>query len=178
MLSLRDVCKPVATPFVCVDPKMKLKTFEQFYATPGHLFRRAGQFVTATFEAEMGHIGITASQLSAILAVHMQPGMQQRELAAALSWDEATVGGMVSRLEAQGYLERRSTTRSRRGREIYMTPAGEDLYLRIEPHVAAIQRQLLKRLKADERKQLIYLISKAMGVGAAQFDAPRTGKKA
>ena len=54
---------------------MKLKTFEQFYATPGHLFRRAGQFVTATFEAEMGHIGITASQLSAILAVHMQPGM-------------------------------------------------------------------------------------------------------
>jgi hypothetical protein len=44
--------------------------------------------------------------------------------------------------------------------------------------VAAIQRQLLKRLKADERKQLITLISKAMGVGAAQFDAPRTGKKA
>ena len=177
MLSLRDVCKPVATPFERVDPKMKLKTFEQFYATPGHLFRRAGQFVTATFEAEMGHIGITASQLSAILAVHMQPGMQQRELAAALSWDEATVGGMVSRLEAQGYLERRSTTRSRRGREIYMTPAGEALYQQIEPHVAAIQRQLLKRLKADERKQLIYLISKAMGVGAAQFDAPRAGKK-
>jgi DNA-binding MarR family transcriptional regulator len=58
-----------------------------------------------------------------------------------------------------------------------MTPAGEDLYQRIEPHVAAIQRQLLKRLKADERKQLIYLISKAMGVGAAQFDAPRTDKK-
>ncbi len=157
---------------------MKFKTFDQFYATPGHLFRRAGQFVTATFEAEMGHMGITASQLSAILAVHLQPGMQQRELAAALSWDEATVGGMVSRLEAQGYLERRSTARSRRGREIYMTETGEALCERIGPHVDRIQRQLLQRLNVAERKELIYLISKAMGVDNAQFDAKLKRRKA
>ena len=51
-----------------------------------------------------------------------------------------------------------------------MTDAGEELCQRIGPHVDAIQRQLLKRLNAAERKELIYLISKAMGVDNAQFD--------
>jgi DNA-binding MarR family transcriptional regulator len=152
---------------------MKLDSFRQMYDMPGYLLRRAGQFVTATFDAEMRGMGITASQVAAFLAVHVQPGMQQRELSAALSWDEATVGGMLRRLEAQGLLERRPTPRSRRGRAIYMTPAGEQFYRRIAPHVAKVQRNLLKAFTADERQQFLYLLSKMLDV-----DNSHSGKSA
>lgn len=155
---------------------MELTSFTQMYGMPGYLLRRAGQFVTATFDAEMGKMGITASQLAAFLAVHIQPGLQQRELAAALNWDEATVGGMVRRLEAQGWFERRSSSRSRRGREIYMTPAGAEFYERIEHHVAQVQKNLLKALAPDERKQILYLLSKMMGETNDFYEAKRKSK--
>jgi DNA-binding MarR family transcriptional regulator len=156
---------------------MKLNSFKQMYDTPGYLFRRSGQFVTATFDEEMNGMGITASQVAVFLAVHIQPGMQQRELSAALSWDEATVGGMVGRLEAQGWLERRSTTRSRRGREIYMTPAGEEFYMRITPHVAKVQKNLLKALAPEERRQLLYLVSKMLGVSNSYHEPAATARR-
>ncbi|WP_167772664.1 MarR family winged helix-turn-helix transcriptional regulator [Ramlibacter henchirensis] len=132
------------------------------YDMPAHLIRRAHQHVTQVFEHEMGYLGITASQLGVLIAAHLQPGLQQRELAGTLYFDEATLGGMVGRLEAQGYIERRSSSRSTRGREIYLTPEGQRLYARIEPHVRNIQRELLSRLSGEERKQFLHLLSKVI----------------
>lgn len=151
---------------------MKRDSFDKMYGMPAYLLRRAGQLVTSTHDAETGKLGITASQVAAFLAVHVRPGMQQRELAAALSWDEATVGGMVRRLEAQGLIERRSSPRSRRGREIYMTEAGQEFYKRITPHVAKVQKSLLKAFTPDERDQLLYLLSKMLGVSNSYFEPP------
>ncbi len=130
------------------------------YDMPAHLIRRAHQFVTQVFEREMGYLGITASQLGVLIAAHLQPGLQQNELAGTLHFDEATLGGMVGRLEAQGYVERRSSSRSTRGREIYLTPEGERLYAKIEPHVQNIQGELLARLTPAEQKQFVRLLSK------------------
>jgi DNA-binding MarR family transcriptional regulator len=160
---------------------MKLDSFQHMYDMPGYLLRRAGQFVTATFDAEMRGMGITASQVAVFLAVHVQSGLQQRELSAALSWDEATVGGMVRRLEAQGLLERKPTPRSRRGRAIYLTPAGEQFYRRIAPHVAKVQKKLLKAFTADERDQFLHLLSKMLEVDnshAGEASGKQPGKRA
>lgn len=137
--------------------------FVQLYDMPGYLLRRGGQFINMHFDAEMGHMGITASQLAAFLAVHVKEGMEQRELAAALNWDEATVGGMVRRLEAQGLLARRNSPRSKRGLQIYLTDEGRALYKRAAPHVARIQQNVLQNLEPDEQAELLRLLSKMMG---------------
>lgn len=155
---------------------MNNSPFIQLYDLPGYLLRRSGQFVNANFEAEMGHLGITAGQLAAFLAVRIRPGMQQRELANALNWDEATVGGMVRRLVAQGLLERRSSPRSKRGLEIYMTQAGQALYQKAEPHIAQIQKNVLKNLEQKEQQELLRLLSKMMGENNSHYQAP-TNKK-
>ena len=148
---------------------MKLDSFDKMSDMPAYLLRRAGQLVTSTHDAETGRLGITSSQVAAFLAVHIQPGMQQRELATALSWDEATVGGMVRRLEAQGLIERRNSPRSRRGREIYITAAGEAFYKQVVPHVAKVQTSLLKAFTPDERKQFLHLLSKMLTVSNSYF---------
>ncbi len=157
---------------------MKLNSFTDLHSFPGYLMRRAGQFVTATFNAEMGHMGITSSQLAVVLAAHVRPGMQQRELADALNWDAATVGGMIRRLEGQGLLERRSSSRSPRGQEIYLSEAGKEFFARTEPHVATVQKNVMKALAPDERKQLLYLLSKMMGETNNHFQPRSRAKKA
>lgn len=143
--------------------------FVKLYDMPGYLLRRGGQFISAAFEAEMGKMGLTASQLAAFLAVSIQEGLEQRELAAALNWDEATVGGMVRRLEAQGYFERRRSPKSKRGLQIYMTPKGRALYKKAEPHVAQIQENVFKNLEPEEQKILLRLLSKMMGENNSHY---------
>ena len=136
--------------------------FTHLYDMPAHLIRRAAQQVTAVFEREMGYLGITAGQLGVLIAAHLQPGLQQRELAGILYFDEATLGGMVGRLEAQGFIERRNSSRSSRGREIQLTTQGRRLYRKIEPHLVNIQRELLAPLTGTEQKQFMSLLSKLL----------------
>jgi DNA-binding MarR family transcriptional regulator len=148
------------------------------YDMPAHLIRRAHQYVTEVFTAEMGHLGITASQLGVLIAAHLQPGLHQRELAGTLYFDEATLGGMVGRLEAQGYIERRTSARATRGREIYLTPEGRKLYLKIDAHVQKIQRTLLARLEPAEQKDFVRLLSKLIDAENSHHQpAPRARKE-
>lgn len=148
---------------------MKFDNISDIYGSPGYLLRRSGQLVTSVFDTFLGHEGITAGQMTALLAVHMQPGLQQRELAMALNWDEATVGGMIKRLEASGYIIRQSSPRSSRGREIYMTPEGEAFFQKIRPGVMQIQKKLLHVLTREERQQLLHLLSKLTKVENAHY---------
>lgn len=138
-------------------------TFVQFYDMPGYLLRRSGQFINMHYDAEMGGMGITASQVSAFLAVHLKEGMEQRELASALNWDEATVGGMVRRLEAQGLFVRRSSPRSKRGLQIYLTDKGRELYKLVRPKVTQVAENALRNLEPAEQAELLRLLSKMMG---------------
>jgi DNA-binding MarR family transcriptional regulator len=154
---------------------MKFDSIVDIYDSPGYLLRRSGQFVTTAFDEQMGGMGITASQLTSFLAVRAQPGMQQRELASVLGWDEATIGLMVRKLEAQGLFERRSSSRSRRGMEIYLTEEGHKFYRKIKPHVVQVQKTLLETLSPAERKQVLYLLSKMLNVANSHHHAP-TGR--
>ena len=148
------------------DPFIKL------YDLPGYLLRRGGQFINAHFEAEMGKMGLTASQLAAFLAVSIKEGMEQRELATSLNWDEATVGGMVRRLVAQGLFERRSSPRSKRGLQIFMTDKGKALYAAAQPHVTQIQANVMRNLEPEEQKELLRLLSKLMGENNSYYRKP------
>lgn len=145
------------------DTEQGANIFLPLYDLPGYLLRRGGQFINMHFEAEMGHLGITASQLAVLLAVNLKEGMEQRELAAALNWDEATVGGIVRRLEAQGLFARHSSPRSKRGLQIYFTAEGRQLYKRAEPHIVQIQKNVMQNLAPDEQTELLRLLSKLMG---------------
>ncbi len=145
-----------AVKAVAVSPK----PLTPLYDMPAHLIRRAHQYVTQVFEREMGYLDITVSQLGVLIAAHLRPALQQRELAGTLYFDEATLGGMVGRLELQGYIERRSSSRSTRGREIHLTAEGQRLYAKAEPHVRNIQRELLSRLTTQEQGEFMRLLSK------------------
>lgn len=155
---------------------VKLDTIFDLYGSPGYLLRRGGQFVTATFDGITSDAGITAGQMTVLLAISFEPGLQQLELAALLNWDEATMGGMIKRLEKSGYIERRSSTRSSRGRQIYLTAQGEAFYKTLRPKILLTQRKLLKNLSTEEASMLLRLLSKMLGMHTPHFN-PGEGKQ-
>jgi DNA-binding MarR family transcriptional regulator len=141
------------------DPRLR-----DFYDLPGHVFRRALQRQGAIFDREVGPLGITGAQYVALSAVQIQPGMEQQELSAVIFYDAATTGGIVKRLEAMGALRRQPSGRSRRGRALYLTEAGEELLRQAVPAIARVSAQLLANLSPEERATMLGLISKAAGL--------------
>lgn len=157
---------------------IKLDSIFDFYGSPGYLLRRSGQFVTATFDSITSDAGVTAGQMTVLLAISLEPGLQQLELAALLNWDEATMGGMIKRLEKNGYIERRSSTRSSRGRQIYLTEEGQAFYKKLRPKILLTQRRLLRNLSPEEASTLLRLLSKLLDIDTPHYDTDKPKKPA
>lgn len=133
----------------------------------GHLIRRLHQQSTQVFQARMQEAGfdMTSVQFAALDAIAQQPGIDQAGLAATISFDRATIGGVVDRLEQKGLLQRRVSEQDRRARQLHLTPQGRRLLKACRPVVEALQAEILAPLSAAERAAFLTLSHKALGLG-------------
>jgi MarR family transcriptional regulator for hemolysin len=76
-----------------------------------------------SFHETVERRGVTRSKWTLIAAVARQPGATQRMLAEALEVREISVGRLVNRLCAEGYLKRRKHPNDGRAYCVYLAPA-------------------------------------------------------
>ncbi len=114
-----------------------------FHAMPGHLIRRAHQVSTALFAAECGKFDLTAVQFAALSAIQKTPGLDATRLAAAIAFDRSTMGDVLERLEAKGWVLRQASPHDRRVKKLSLTEAGAALLQQVQPAVARVQQRLL-----------------------------------
>lgn len=133
----------------------------------GHLIRRLHQQSTQVFQSQTHAAGfdLTSVQFAAVDAVAQQPGIDQATLAATISVDRATIGGVIDRLEHKGLVQRVVSEKDRRARRLHVTPAGEHLLAASRPVVEALQVEILAPLSAAERAAFLALAHKALGLG-------------
>jgi DNA-binding MarR family transcriptional regulator len=134
------------------------------YDQAAHLLRRCKQRMDALIEQRNDGLALTSAQIGLLSAAALRPGMEQAELAAAIACDPATVGGMVKRLEKLGFVARKSSPRSRRGRAIFITEAGEAWLADARTHLVQADAILLERLTPEERRQFHELLSRMLGL--------------
>ena len=132
----------------------------------GHLIRRLHQQSTQVFQAQTQAAGfdMTSVQFAALDAVAQQPGIDQATLAATISFDRDTIGGVIDRLEGKGLVERVVSEQDRRARRLNLTPAGEQLLAVCRPVVEALQADILAALSPAERASFLALAHKALGL--------------
>jgi DNA-binding MarR family transcriptional regulator len=125
---------------------------------PGHLARRLQQLAVALFNEELAGLGLTPVQYSALHAICKQPGTDQKTLAQTISYDAATLGGVIDRLEARGLVVRSVSPSDRRVRLIDPSEEGLRLLDAAIPCVLQTQERLVAPLSADERAELMRLM--------------------
>jgi DNA-binding MarR family transcriptional regulator len=132
----------------------------------GHLIRRLHQQSTQAFQAQTQAAGfdLTSVQFAALDAIAQQPGIDQASLAATISFDRATIGGVIDRLELKGLVQRVVSAQDRRARQLHLTPAGEQLLVASRPVVEALQAEILAPLSSAERATFVALARKALGL--------------
>ena len=133
----------------------------------GHLIRRLHQQSAQVYLAQTQAAGfdLTSVQFAALDAIAQQPGTDQATLAATISFDRATIGGVIDRLESKGLVQRVVSTQDRRARQLHITPAGEQLLATCRPVVEALQAEILAPLSPAERATFLALAHKALGLG-------------
>jgi len=125
---------------------------------PGHMIRRLHQISVGIFMQEAGELGVTPVQYAALQVVNNQPGVDQRTLARTIALDASTTGGVVDRLEARGWLERRMSSADRRTRLLHLTEAGAQALDATVPAMLRAQTRMLEPLNASQRSAFMRLL--------------------
>jgi len=136
---------------------------DDFARMPGHLIRRLNQRSTAIFQqrTKAASIDLTSVQYAALNALAWQPGIDQAQLAALISYDRATIGDVVKRLEQKGLIARRVSDEDRRARSLCLSEAGQETLDQARPLVEALQAEILGNLTREAQEQFIALAKKA-----------------
>lgn len=108
-------------------PKAKNPVAKQFRF--GYLVHDVSRTRRTLMDAYMRPSGVTRSQWSVLSALSRSTGdgMTQVDLARLLDIGKVTVGGLVDRLEATGYVERRPDATDRRAKLVYVTDKGYEV---------------------------------------------------
>jgi len=132
----------------------------------GHLIRRLHQQSTQIFQSQTQTAGfdLTSVQFAALDCIAQHPGIDQASLAATISFDRATIGGVIDRLERKGLVQRVVSAQDRRARQLNLSPEGGQLLAACRPLVKALQTDILALLSPQEREVFLALAHKALGL--------------
>jgi DNA-binding MarR family transcriptional regulator len=81
------------------------------------------RFIRTRADARARAHGMTRAQWMILVRLDRQPGMSQNELAQLIEVEPITVGRLVDRLEARGFVERRPDASDRRIWRLHLTSA-------------------------------------------------------
>jgi DNA-binding MarR family transcriptional regulator len=141
---------------------------------PGHHIRRLQQIAVGLFMEETQAFGLTPVQFAALNAVVAQPGIDQRTLAASIGFDTSTIGGVVDRLEAHGWVRRQVSPDDRRARLLHATPEGATLLRQVSPSVLRTQQRILAPLPEAQRQEFVRMLSVLVEANNDASRAPRS----
>lgn len=146
----------------------------EMYAMPGHLVRRMHQASQAIFDAEVARAGydLTSVQFAAMAVIDAHPGLDQATLAGAIAFDRVTIGGVIDRLEAKGFVRRVIAKGDRRSRRLHLEVAGKAALDAVTPVVRTVQHKMLQGLTEREQATLLKLLDKALGAVGDATRAP------
>src|SRR6202007_1190418 len=99
-------------------------TMDAVYIAPGYLCRRMQQIAVAIFIEECKAFDLTPVQYAALIAIRTHPGIDATRLSAVIAFDRSTLGSVIERMEAKGYVERRPAPEDKRVKLLYLTKAG------------------------------------------------------
>jgi DNA-binding MarR family transcriptional regulator len=140
---------------------------------PGHYIRRLQQIAVGVFMEETQAFGVTPVQFAALNALVATPGIDQRTLAASIGFDTSTIGGVVDRLEARGWVKRQVSPEDRRARLLQVTPEGKQLLQELSASVLSTQERILAPLPEAERQEFLRMLKVLVATNNDASRAPR-----
>jgi DNA-binding MarR family transcriptional regulator len=140
-------------PVLNDDPReWELKVIVAFFKCNSLLERRLADDLAAH--------GLTLAQFDVLMTLRHTDGITQQELAEWLLVTKANVVGLIDRVSAANWVERRQDPEDRRVNRLYLTPAGRKIVAKANPGQFALVKKLFGRLTEAELRQMHALLGR------------------
>ena len=139
-----------------------------------HLLWEIGAYSAALSEAALADTPLTPATAGVLDVVAADPGTSIAEIARRLPTSAQGVSQLVSRLQQQGYLERRLGERGH-GVALFVTEDGEAARLDADLRKSQYEQELASTLGPRNYKQLAHMLLRARPLVAGM--ATRTSKR-
>lgn len=116
--------------------------------------------VSRAFDAALAGVGGSLPTWSVLLTLKSNPGASQREIAAGVGIQGATLTHHLNAMESAGLLTRRRDPANRRVHVVELTETGEEAFLRMRTAAGGFDRRLHTGLDADDTAQLSRLLTR------------------
>lgn len=149
--------KAAAKPAASTVPLRSARPPEQvnWDARLGFLMHDVSRLRRIVFDEVMRPFGLTRSQWWILAHLSRQDGMIQSDLANLLDLGKAALGGLLDRLEASGFIERRPDDSDRRVKRIHLTANGSRMIVEMRTHGHDMSERMLKGLGVEARHALV-----------------------
>lgn len=117
----------------------------------GHYFRKLHFQLEQNMNRQVQELELTRAQSHIIgLLMHREEAPCARDLEAAFDLSHATVSGLLSRMEAKGFIEVRPDPKDRRVKRIYILERGMVSSKQIEANINRIEQQIVSGFTEEE----------------------------
>jgi DNA-binding MarR family transcriptional regulator len=115
-------------------------------------------------------------EYGSLIAIELEPGIDQRRLAEAMGIDPANACIIVDRLHSVGLVDRRVNDADRRARALYLTSKGKALWRRLHVKSTIANQRILAPLSAAERELFLDLLIRVIE-GNRAYARPGAGRR-
>jgi DNA-binding MarR family transcriptional regulator len=122
------------------------------------LARRFQQICAAMIAEALFGEELVQLEYGSLIALEIEPGVDQRRLAEAMGIDPSNASLIVDRLHSMGLVERRIRGADRRARELYLTSKGKAVWRRLRAKTSAANQRVLAPLAPAERELFLDLL--------------------
>jgi len=121
----------------------------------GFLLNDVARLLRNAYDRRVRELGLTRSQWWVLNQLFRNPGLNQSELAEILEIERPTLGRLLDRLEAKGWVRREHDARDRRAWRVHLTDAVEPAMRALRKVAAELMRDALAGLSAGERERFV-----------------------
>jgi len=121
---------------------------------------KANQLANRFLSQKVADLNLTPVQALVLGFLHAEDQITSSELGKKAELDSATLTGILDRLEAAGFIERKSNPGDRRSIHIHLTPGGNDLGRKAIQTIAAANVEFLQVLTKEQKRGIFDIIKK------------------
>jgi DNA-binding MarR family transcriptional regulator len=121
----------------------------------GFLLNDVARLLRTAYDRRIKALGLTRSQWWVLTHLFRGDGVSQTELAETLEIEKPTLGRLLDRLEAKGWVRREHDARDRRVWRVHLTEAVEPALRTMRAVAAELRRDALAGMSAAERERFV-----------------------
>ena len=130
----------------------------------GFQIRQAQLQVFNHFRKSVGMAGITPGQAGILILIRNNPAISQAALARAIGVERATLGQIITDMEAKSWVERHPSHSDKRSYALKLSSSGMAFLEQVLEKISTHEQDITAHLSANERRDFLRLLLKFSGV--------------